>query len=319
MPVWPWLFYVPPGWRVYPPPPWWPPYPLPLQYATGAARGPIPPRIWTVYVAFLAALAGMLGGGAAIGVAFVIYSKATDQGMPDTARLTAFVLSFWGLTLVLLGNLVSTGSTSLIAAAFSPAPLRRRLAFAAPAIGWSSILALSIATTAVGHFLGMLVHLLGIEVSGSMIDLMQSVASFSAAEQWAMLVMIGLLVPITEELLFRGYIQTRLIERHGPLPGIFITSALFGLMHMNVYQSPATFFLGLVLGFAAWYGRSIIPAIAGHMVNNTIAIGLTFATNSESMPSRRFVVIWMFVSGTLVLLGIGWALLRGRRPVTLAT
>jgi hypothetical protein len=161
----------------------------------------------------------------------------------------------------------------------------------------------------------MLMHLLRIQAHGSMIDLMQSLANLSTAEQLAMLAMIGLLVPITEELLFRGYIQTRLVERHGPLPGILITSALFGLMHMNLYQSPATFFLGLVLGFAAWYGRSVIPAIAGHMVNNTIAVGLTLLSDPETAPSRQLALIWLLASALLVLLGMAFTLHRGRRRI----
>ncbi len=260
-------------------------------------------------------MGAMLAAGVGVGVGYVVHSNAIGEGIPDTARLTAFLLSFWGLIFVFLGNLLSTGSTSLIAAALSPIPLRRRLAFSVPAIGWPSILALAIATTALGHFLGVLVHLLGFQVNGSMTSVMQTLTNLSTTEQLVMLTMIGLLVPITEELLFRGYIQTRLVARHGPFRGILITSVLFGVMHMNLYQSPATFFLGLMIGFAAWYGRSIVPAIAAHMVNNTIAIGLMLISDSQESPSRHLAFIWLLASAVLVLLGFGFALWRGRRVV----
>jgi membrane protease YdiL (CAAX protease family) len=51
-----------------------------------------------------------------------------------------------------------------------------------------------------------------------------------------------------EEVLFRGYIQTRLVERHGALWGILIGSIVFTLLHLLVSPlSPVTIFSGVIL------------------------------------------------------------------------
>ncbi len=52
----------------------------------------------------------------------------------------------------------------------------------------------------------------------------------------------------SEEIFFRGYVQTRLVERHGAPCGILIGSIIFTLLHlMGRPLSPATIFSGVIL------------------------------------------------------------------------
>ena len=88
-----------------------------------------------------------------------------------------------------------------------------------------------------------------------------------------------LFAPIYEELVFRGWIQAKLVRRRSNAFTIAISSLLFGLLHLrNVYWlEPAqlvgkVLFTGLVLGpLLGWVtlrGRSVWPAVILHYANN---------------------------------------------------
>ncbi len=92
-------------------------------------------------------------------------------------------------------------------------------------------------------------------------------------EPWGYIV-IGILAPITEELVFRGAILRALLKGFGTYKhwvAIFVSALIFGLIHMNLAQGVHAFFLGLVLGWMYYRTDSIIPGIALHWVNNTVA------------------------------------------------
>jgi membrane protease YdiL (CAAX protease family) len=76
--------------------------------------------------------------------------------------------------------------------------------------------------------------------------------------------------PIAEELLFRGYVQTRLRERWGPLAGIAITSLVFGFYHLPDQALFGVIF-GAYLGWVAQFSGGTRPAILAHIANNLIA------------------------------------------------
>ncbi|RRH75534.1 exosortase E/protease, VPEID-CTERM system [Falsigemmobacter faecalis] len=81
-----------------------------------------------------------------------------------------------------------------------------------------------------------------------------------------------LLVPVIEELLFRGYLQPRLSLRGpvGALIGLVLTSLLFGLLHGRVL---AGFLSGLVFGaLYLWRGRISDPVWAHITANALIAV-----------------------------------------------
>ena len=84
---------------------------------------------------------------------------------------------------------------------------------------------------------------------------------------------IALLPPVVEELVFRGAILKSLTKR-GELPvwlAIFLSSVLFALVHLNPAQMPHAFLIGLLLGWMYVRTGSIIPGVAYHWANNTMA------------------------------------------------
>jgi uncharacterized protein len=83
---------------------------------------------------------------------------------------------------------------------------------------------------------------------------------------------IGLLAPFAEELVFRGAILKALLgwsKNHWY--AIAISALVFALVHGNPAQMPHAFVIGLLLGWMYYRTDSIIPSVAFHWVNNTAA------------------------------------------------
>jgi len=81
---------------------------------------------------------------------------------------------------------------------------------------------------------------------------------------------------VTEEIIFRGYIQPRLETLvKSPYISIFITSALFGLLHFGygtINNIIGPFFIGLIFSFYYWKFRNIKVLIICHILIDLIAM-----------------------------------------------
>jgi membrane protease YdiL (CAAX protease family) len=83
------------------------------------------------------------------------------------------------------------------------------------------------------------------------------------------------LAPVVEELLFRGFLQPVLVETIGVLPGILVTSALFGGMHLvqnaDIWQSGALItIVGFVLGVIRHISGSTKASTITHIAYNSL-------------------------------------------------
>lgn len=81
-----------------------------------------------------------------------------------------------------------------------------------------------------------------------------------------------IIAPIVEELIFRGVIMHGLMRNYSRGTAIFFSGLLFALFHLNPWQFPATFILGLLLGWLMIRTRNILMAIAGHALNNLLVL-----------------------------------------------
>ncbi|SET40969.1 CPBP family intramembrane glutamic endopeptidase [Thalassotalea agarivorans] len=91
--------------------------------------------------------------------------------------------------------------------------------------------------------------------------------------QWPAIAVISLLAGISEELLFRGVMQSPLTEKLGMWPAILITSLIFGAMHaLNFVYFALTFFIGLLLGLGYIYSDSLLLVAVWHAVYDFIAL-----------------------------------------------
>ena len=94
---------------------------------------------------------------------------------------------------------------------------------------------------------------------------------------------IGLLAPLAEEIVFRGAILRSLLTTARPMAAIIISALLFALVHMNPAQMPYAFIAGLLLGWMYWRTGSILPGMAYHWANNSVAYILYHAYPDQDM------------------------------------
>lgn len=122
-------------------------------------------------------------------------------------------------------------------------------------------------------------------------------------DRWGYFI-VGLLAPLSEELVFRGAILRELLKwKEIPWIGIFISAMLFSLVHMNPVQMPHAFLVGILLGWLYYRTDSIIPGVIWHWVNNTIAYVMYNLTNPDET------LLEYFGSQQRVLMAVGFSLM----------
>ena len=101
----------------------------------------------------------------------------------------------------------------------------------------------------------------------------------------------GILMPILEELVFRGLVY-RTLRRWIPFWGAMLVSAvLFAFYHGNLVQFVYAFLCGLLLAYFFEKSGSIFAPILAHMVMNLVACIMT----------EWGIFSWMFQSGIRVI------------------
>lgn len=103
-------------------------------------------------------------------------------------------------------------------------------------------------------------------------NIMSSEFDMIMGDRWGY-VAIGILAPIAEELVFRGAVLRSLLRwnRTNHWVSIGLSAVAFALVHINPAQMPHAFLAGLLLGWLYYRSGSIVPGVAFHWVNNSIA------------------------------------------------
>ena len=127
---------------------------------------------------------------------------------------------------------------------------------------------------------------------------------------------------VGEELIFRGFIQTRLLRRFSPLGAIVFTSLFFAIPHGDVHYALAIFPLGLWFGYVAYLAESVWPSVICHFLHNSVAF-LARMTPSESPEGATpqggtgdpAMIVEHIVAGMLAVLLVWWmsSILRKRQ------
>jgi uncharacterized protein len=97
------------------------------------------------------------------------------------------------------------------------------------------------------------------------------------------LIGVGLLIPIAEELYFRGLLHNWFAEHFGFWPRVLLSSAVFGLGHFDsIGVVLSSFVMGIVIAIAYERSKTLWLPIAIHAVTNSAAIILLFITLAVS-------------------------------------
>jgi len=89
---------------------------------------------------------------------------------------------------------------------------------------------------------------------------------------WGAFFRVAIVAPVVEELIFRGLILHGLRRNYNAIVAVIISALLFALFHLNPWQFPATFVLGLLLGWIMIRTNNILLAIIGHSINNLLVL-----------------------------------------------
>ncbi len=123
-------------------------------------------------------------------------------------------------------------------------------------------------------------------------------------------VCVGLLVPLAEEMVFRGAILRVLLKvfnEQWHWVAIVLSALLFGLAHGNMPQFFHASLIGLLLGWMYYRTDSILPGVVFHWMNNSIAFAAfnlypqtSDATLTELLGSER--MVWYAVGCSLLIM-----------------
>ena len=137
-------------------------------------------------------------------------------------------------------------------------------------------------------------------------------AKACANSLWGGILLLILVAPLTEELMFRGIIMGGFLKRYSNWKAILVSSILFACLHVNPWQFITPLLLGILCGWFFLRTRSLVPCLIAHAVLNTLAIvGMTVSVQSDRNSSGanqltqvQFQPIWLDAFG-VVLLGVG--------------
>lgn len=109
----------------------------------------------------------------------------------------------------------------------------------------------------------------------------------SAPEIFLVILTIAVVPAISEEVMFRGYIQKSFGFRIKPLWAALVTAIFFGLYHFNPYGLLPLIALGFYFGFAAYISKSLIVPMFLHFLNNFGAIMLFYIIGNDELISSN--------------------------------
>lgn len=124
-------------------------------------------------------------------------------------------------------------------------------------------------------------------------------------DRWGYVV-IGLLASLSEEIVFRGAILRSLLRssRLSVWSAIALSALMFSVIHLNPAQLPHTFIIGLLLGWMYYRTGSILPGVAYHWANNSVAYVLY-----NLYPDPDMKLVDLFGTDSRVLMAVGFSLL----------
>lgn len=93
----------------------------------------------------------------------------------------------------------------------------------------------------------------------------------------ALVVVVGVLVPLAEEVLFRGVLYAWLRQRWGVATSALVSAGLFALAHGNARMAVQIFVTGIVLAVLYERSRSVLTSALTHMTVNTVSLVIIFS------------------------------------------
>ena len=107
------------------------------------------------------------------------------------------------------------------------------------------------------------------------IEIYEQISSITSNENiFLTLISVCFLVPIAEELVFRGLVLSEFRRVMPDWVGVIVTAVIFGIAHMNPIQSVYAAVCGIMFGLVYIWTESIYQSIFMHIIFNFLGSGL---------------------------------------------
>lgn len=119
------------------------------------------------------------------------------------------------------------------------------------------------------------------------------------------LIIVGFLPAICEEILFRGYLYSSVKDKYKPIYAMIIVSLTFGIYHMNLIQSTVTAIIGMTLVIAVYKTNCLFISMIMHCINNSFSVICMYYPDNKIVSTIENT---SSVIGIIILAVIGFAL-----------
>jgi len=232
----------------------------------GKGGGGERPRLWPVWLSCVAAFVAIV----AFSLLAVAIVRAFYPDLPERAALE-------GLPGLLAGSIASSAAFALTALIASGSATAAALRLVPGRESGRTLVLAVVGMLALGQTLDSLTVLAGLAKQGNMVMIRQALAQAVGPDLFLAVLIVGVLAGTAEEIFFRGYMQTRLVQRLPRGAAVFVTSLFFGVFHMDPLHGLLALILGLYLGWITELTGSALPAVVCHVVNNALFTLLTAA------------------------------------------
>ncbi len=269
-----------------------------VKHRTGEVR-----TVWRVTIAVLAYVA------VALLLRFIpIFVRTTFQASRGinrqdalaAAKTLVFEHPIWSTAIGIVNGLMSLVLVWLLIRVIE----KRAFAWEDVGLDWRRN---SLPSVAFGALLALLMYVAGTAVGrvfGSSLPTAQTLLADVTVS--AVVRNIALYVPMGfgEEVLFRGYVQARLVERHGVFRGILIGSIVFTVLHLlGRPLSPVTLLSGVILwaavGTLYYWSQSLYLVGMFHAVMNTLLNVLP-----SDWPDAAGLIVHVLALALIALIGL---------------
>ena len=118
------------------------------------------------------------------------------------------------------------------------------------------------------------------------------------------ILIIGMIAPIAEEILFRGVIYQALRKHFHIGVAIGVQALLFGLVHINGVQIVYATLMGIVCGYMVYRTKSLWSGVVIHIANNTISCILSALHIGDQGMNLPTVILLLIIGMSIVIVGI---------------
>lgn len=139
-----------------------------------------------------------------------------------------------------------------------------------------------------------------------------STKSSTLIENILNIIAVSIIPPLVEEFLFRGILLGKL-RFFGDSFALFVSSALFAVMHGNIIQIPFAFIVGLVLAFITIKTNSIVPAIIVHFLVNFRSVLISITLENKFISDEMLNYIYLILLLAVFAAGIISAAILSRK------